>query len=211
MIITGNRSQLSRLLVVLAFLPLATTTIAEAGLITIEPDDYPQNHKLNAVSPFVALATAVPPSDVGVFDVVAHIDPAGASTGTKVFAEASGIGFWDNTAKLKMVFFVPATSISIDYIASGFFDNSYSGRLEAYTQHNVLVASYTTALLKGGQHETMTVSAPNIAYALAYPPLDPFGDLDHLQFSVVPEPAVLLMLTIGALIALAFRSRPKMI
>ena len=108
-----------------------------------------------------------------------------------------------------MVFFVPVTSISIDYIASGFFDRSYSGRLEAYTQHNVLVASYNTALLKGGQHETMTVSAPNITYALAYPPLDPFGDLDHLQFTVVPEPATLLMLATIPIAALTLRRRTK--
>jgi hypothetical protein len=90
-----------------------------------------------------------------------------------------------------------------------FFGNSYTGRLEAYSAVGVLLASDETASLVGGQHETMTVTAPNIAYALAYPPADPFGDLDHLQFSAVPEPSTLLLLATSVLTTFTFRRRPK--
>jgi hypothetical protein len=208
---TSNRSQSSRLLIALAFLPLTTTSVAASLLVTIEPDNYADSQKLNTISPFVVLSTAVPPSNVGTFDVLAYIDAAGASTGTKVFAQGPGVPFWNDTRKLRMDFLAPVSSVSLDYIASGFFDNSYAGRLEAYSTQNVLLASDDTALLTGGQHKTMIVSAPKIAYALAYPPLDPFGDLDHLQFSVVPEPATLLMLATGPLAALTLRRRPKTI
>ena len=88
MIATSNRSQTSGFLVALAFLPLTTATIAAPLVVTIEPDDYAHRQKLNAVSPYVSLRTSAPPDDVGVFDVVAYTDTAGASTGTKVFAEA---------------------------------------------------------------------------------------------------------------------------
>jgi hypothetical protein len=89
------------------------------------------------------------------------------------------------------------TDISLDYIASGFFDNLYRGRLEAYSPAGVLVDSYLTAPLAEGQFETMRVNAPQIAWALAYPPEDPFGDLDNLRFTAVPEPATALLAAIA--------------
>jgi len=210
MITTSNRSQPSRLLLALVFLCLTTTGIAAPLLVTIEPDAYAHQQVLNTVSPYVTLTTAVPPSnDPTPFAVVAYTDAAGASTGTKVFAHGGGIPFWADIRKLRMDFHAPVTSVSLDFIADGFFGNSYAGRLEAYSAAGVLLTSDDTALLAGGQHETMTVTAPVIAYALAYPPLDPFGDLDHLQFSVVPEPATLVMLATVPLAALTLRRRPK--
>jgi len=209
MITTSNQSQPLRLLLALAFLSLTTTSIAAPLLVTIEPDAYAHQQVLNTVSPYVTLSTAVPPSNDPTFAVVAYTDAAGASTGTKVFAHGGGIPFWADIRKLRMDFHVPVTSISLDCIASGFFSNSYAGRLEAYSAAGVLLTSDDTNLLVGGQHETMTVTAPTIAYALAYPPLDPFGDLDHLQFSAVPEPTTLLMLAASPLAALTLRRRSK--
>jgi hypothetical protein len=95
-----------------------------------------------------------------------------------------------------MDFHSPVTHISLDFIASGFFSNSYRGRLEAYSPAGVLVDSDLTAPLAEGQFETMSVHAPQIAWALVYPPEDPFGDLDNLRFTAVPEPATALLSTV---------------
>jgi hypothetical protein len=197
------------LAIVFLLLAMTKTAATNAVPITIEPDNYADGQVLNTISPFVTLSTAVLPSNNPTFDVVAYTDTPGASTGSKVFAHGGGVTFWADIRKLRMDFLVPVTSISLDYIARGFFDNSYAGRLEAYSAAGTLLTSDDTALLFGGQHEMMTVTAPNIAYALAYPPLDPFGDLDHLQFTAVPEPGSLLMLVATAPAAFTFRRRRK--
>jgi hypothetical protein len=177
--------------------------------VTIEPDNYADAQSLESVSPFVTLSTAVPPSNNPTFDVVAYTDAAGASSGVKVFAHAGGIPFWNTTRMLRMDFNTAVTTISLDYTPSGFFNDRYAGRLEAYSSAGILLASDDTALLAGGLHETMTVAAPNIKYALAYPPVDPFGDLDHLQFTIVPEPTACVLLLTSTLSTLTGRRRNK--
>lgn len=162
---------------------------AAVGLIhaEIEPDDYADGTILDHVSPWVTLSTGAFSDNRPTFSVEAKLDSSGASTGTKVFAH-SGIPFWNDARSLRMDFHAPVLSVSVDYIASGFFSRVHTGRLEAYSSSGSLLDFYETAPLSGAQHETMTLSVPGIAYALAYPPVDPFGDLDHLRFTVVPEP-----------------------
>jgi hypothetical protein len=162
---------------------------AAVGLIQVEvePDDYTDGTILDNVSPWVTLSTGAFSDNRPTFSVQAKIDASAASTGTKVFAH-SGIAFWNTSRTFRMDFHAPATSVSVDYIASGFFSRVHTGRLEAYSSSGSLLGFYETAPLAGAQHETMTVSVPGIAYALAYPPVDPFGDMDHLRFTVVPEP-----------------------
>jgi PEP-CTERM motif len=160
----------------------------------IEPDSYAHTQVLNTVSPHVTLSTGAFSDNRPTFDVVAYTDAADASTGTKVFAQSGGIPFWNISRTFRMDFHSLVTNIQIDYIGSGFLGNSYRGRLEAYSSAGVLVDSYLTAPLAGGQFETMVVDAPQIAWALAYPPEDPFGDLDNLRFTVVPEPATLALI-----------------
>ncbi|MFO0789945.1 MAG: hypothetical protein U0805_10845 [Pirellulales bacterium] len=186
----------------------ATTTSATPISVTIEPDSYADSQILNTISPYVTLSTGVPPANAPTFDVVADTDPTGASTGTKVFAHAGGIPFWNTSRTLRMDFVVPATTISLDYIASGFMSNSYTGRLDAFSSTGTLLDSYETALLAAGQFETMTVTAPHIAYAIAHPPSDPFGNFDHLTFTAVPEPTWLVTLLI-ALSATLFTRRHR--
>lgn len=195
----------------LAFTVSFATTLSAAPITaTIEPDDFGDGQVLNHISPYVTLSTRVPPANAPTFDVVAYSEAADASTGTKVFAHAGGVPFWNTSRTLRMDFNYPATSISLDYIASGFVGNNYAGRLEAYSSAGILVSSYVTALLGDGQHETMTVTAPQIAYAIAYPPSDPFGDLDHLTFSTVPESAAIVGLLVGAVPAIAFGRRNRL-
>jgi hypothetical protein len=162
--------------------------------IVIEPDEFAHQQVLNNVSPHVTLSTGAFDDNRPTFDVVAYTDAPGATTGTKVFAHGGGIPFWVSFRTFRMDFHSPVTDISIDYKPSGFQGNHYRGRLEAYSPAGVLLSSYLTAPLAGGQFETMTVHAPRIAWALAYPPEDPFGDLDNLRFTVVPEPGTLLVM-----------------
>jgi hypothetical protein len=163
----------------------------------IEPDNYAHTQVLNTVSPHVTLSTGAFSDNRPTFAVVAYTEAADASTGTKVFAHAGGIPFWNTGRTFRMDFQSLVTSIQLDYIASGFFDNAYSGRLEAYSPGGLLVDSYLTAPLGSGQFETMTVDAPQIAWALAYPPEDPFGDLDNLRFTVVPEPGAAVLIAMA--------------
>ena len=164
----------------------------------IDPDDYAHTQVLNTVLPHVTLSTGAFSDNRPTFDVVAYTEAADASTGTKVFAHAGGIPFWNTSRTFRMDFHSLVTRIQLDYIGSGFFDNSYQGRLEAYSSAGVLLDSYLTAPVSEGQFETMTVEAPQIAWALAYPPEDPFGDLDYLRFTVVPEPATVALVALAA-------------
>jgi hypothetical protein len=108
-----------------------------------------------------------------------------------------------------MDFLSQTSAVSVDYIASGFFSELYVGRLEAYSAGGTLLDVDETAPLAGGQFATMTVRAPQIAYALAYPPEDPFGDLDFLRFTV-PEPAALSLALVGAtMCGVGFRRRSR--
>jgi hypothetical protein len=174
----------------------------------IEPDDYAHMQVLDTISPHVTLSTGAFDDNRPTFTVGAFTDADGASTGTKVFAHAAGIPFWTTFRTFRMDFHSLVTSIQLDYIGSGFQGNSYRGRLDAYSSAGVLLDSYLTAPLGEGQFETMVVDAPQIAWALAYPPEDPFGDLDYLRFNVVPEPGTVLLAGIVACGGMLRRRRP---
>jgi hypothetical protein len=163
----------------------------------IEPDYYAHTQVLNNVSSHVTLSTGAFSDNRPTFDVVAYTEAADASTGTNVFAHGGGIPFWNTNRTFRMDFHSLVTSIQLDYIASGFQGSSYRGRLEAYSLAGVLLDSYLTAPLGDGEFETMVVDAPQIAWALAYPPEDPFGDLDNLRFTVVPEPGAAVLIGIA--------------
>jgi hypothetical protein len=175
------------------------TPFAAYGLpitqIVIEPDDYLEDQILNTVSPHVTLSAAAFSDNRPTFDVTARTDASDTSTGTKVFTH-SGVSFWNDSRKLRMDFHSQVNSVSVDYIASGFSSESYVGRLEAYSAGGILIDTYETSPLAESQFETMTVTAPQIAYALAYPPEDPFGDLDNLRFNI-PEPTTLAIAIFG--------------
>jgi hypothetical protein len=176
--------------------------------INIEPDNYAHMQVLDTISPHVTLSTGAFSDNRPTFTVGAFTDPVGASTGTKVFAHAAGIPFWNANRTFRMDFHSVVTSIQLDYIGSGFQGNLYRGRLDAFSSTGALLDSYLTAPLGEHQIETMTVAAPQIAYALAYPPEDPFGDLDNLRFTVVPEPTAAALAGLAAWAGLLARRRP---
>lgn len=167
-------------------------------VVTIEPDNYAHRQQLTNISPLIRLTTAGSNLEpIQIFAVQAYTAAERATTGSKVFAH-SGIPFWNSNSRLRMDCFTPVFAVSIDYKSSGLAFNSYVGVLEAYGSGGLL-SRYTTSLLGPGGIETMTVSSNTaIDFVIAYPPADPFGDLDHLVFST-PEPSTLAIAALGAL------------
>lgn len=172
--------------------------------VVIEPDDFPDGTVLNDVAPsVVTLSTGAFSDNRPTFDITAATDAADASTGVKVFAHA-GVRFFSTGRTFRMDFPQPPRRIELDYISSGFASELYLGRIEGYDTAGNLVAFDETALLASGQSEALSLSAPGIAYALAFPPEDPFGDFDFLRITV-PEPGSLGM---GLLAVLGLAGRP---
>jgi hypothetical protein len=113
-----------------------------------------------------------------------------------------GIPFFNVIRKMRMDFNGVTSSVSIDFQGSS--GGTDQGRLDVYSSQNILLDSFVTAPLAGGQTQTMTVTrlTPDIAYALAFTtvPNLGFGRLDHLVFGTpVPEPSTFPLAALGAL------------
>ena len=178
---------------------------ADAQLIVVEPDNYPDFSVMNDVVPQVHLFTAgtnnLPHPPRG-FDVTARTStfPFLPPTGTNVFAHAN-VPFWNTDRRLRMDFAGQVSSLSIDFQAGTSLTQEV-GRLEVYDANGALLDTYLTTRLEGGQIETMTITRPNpdIQWAVAYSDESgfPFGRLDHLRFTTpIPEPATWLLVSAG--------------
>jgi len=186
----------------------------QAQLLVLEPDAYLDATVLNHVRPEVSLVTAGANNLPIPFDVWARHStfPFMPPTGSNVFSHA-GVPFWNTDRQLRMDFAGVISTLSIDF-QGGTTGSPERGTLEVYNAQNVLLTSYLTALLPGGQIETMSINrvSPDIAYAIAYtlPGQTSFGRLDHLVFSTpVPEPSAFALLGAGFLGALAVRRRTR--
>lgn len=194
-------NSLSRqLLPLVAALTCAVATAKASQTYVVEPDNYVNGTVLNNVLPFVTLSTGAFSDNRPTFDVTAETVGVGAtaSTGSKVFAHV-GIPFWNTNRTFRMDFAAAPEAIEIDYIASGHLSQSFAGRLEGYAANGNLIAAVETPLLAEDQFATLVLNAPGVAYALAYPPLDPFGRLDNLRI-VIPEPVTFYLVATGLLL-----------
>lgn len=202
-----HRNSLSSLLLLAALVGPACPLASASTVVVIEPDDYPDGTVLNTVSPWVTLSTGAFGDNRPTFDVTAVTESSlgHPSTGVKVFAHSAGVPFFNSDRSFRMDFDAPPQRIEVDYIASGFSSESYLGRLEAYSAAGNLLGAVETALLSEGQIGTLSLSTPGIAYAVAYPPDDPFGDFDYLRITV-PEPACLTLVAVGAALGAPRRS-----
>jgi len=191
-------------LVVCLTLGLANTSRGQ--LLTIEPDNYTNGTILNHVLPQVSLITAgtdnlpiVPVS----FDITATDDPLlYTSTGTRVFGH-QGTYFMNDIRRLRLDFAGVVSSLSLDFIGSGFPLQPERGHLEVYSAENVLLDSFVTPVPGAGGVVTMSLNhaAPDIAWAVAWSEGLTYGRLDHLVFSepvLVPEPSSFVLLLTGA-------------
>jgi hypothetical protein len=189
--------------------------LAVEPTIVIEPDAYTNGAVLNFVNPAVNLIIADHNNALLPFGVQAatSIFPFAPPTGTNVFA-AGGVPFFNNDRRLRMDFAGLVSTLSIDF-QGGSSGLAEQGMLSVYDLNNVLLGSYTTAGLLGGQIETMNITRPNpdIAYAVAWTITanSPFGRLDHLVFNApipVPEPSALWIVGAGLVTFFALRKMP---
>lgn len=193
-----NRTTL-RLLVTGLTLCAPVVGSATLPVIVVEPDDYADGTVLDNISPYLTLSTGAFSDNRPTFEVRAS-DEGGlghASTGSKVFSHAGGIGFWNASRTFRVDFSFTPELIEIDYIASGNAAPTV-GRLEAYSAAGVLLDAVETSPLLEAEFETLRLAVPGAAYALAYPPVDPFGDLDNLRITV-PEPTAVALLGLSLL------------
>ncbi len=150
----------------------------------LEPDDYAAYQLLNNTLSGVTLTATG-------YDVrdgrVGAVEATTAATGTKVLGAvrsgASDVWVTDWTADsrlLRIDFASPTTTLSIDAVAPP--AGGY-GRLEIYDAAGKLLGRYTTKLLEGSAVETMTLSvpAPEIAYAIVRAATDSAIRLDNLR------------------------------
>jgi hypothetical protein len=190
--------RLGRIGFVAAFITLGLvgfSATADAGLITIEPDNYPVDTALTNVSPYVTLMTlgsdnvAVP-----LFTVTAAEGDSATTdlspTGDLVFAHA-GVSFFTTTRKLQAEFNGTTSDVSIAF-AGGRPLSTTTARLEVYDVSGNLLETDVSDPTGYGVFGTLSVSRPqaDIARAVIYGGFGEFGSFDALSFATpIPEPA----------------------
>ena len=202
----------------------AASAIASPDSFVIEPDSYPDGTILNSIHPRLDLAvhdgilTPDFPEDFGVFPdpgvipvtAVTSEDIFGGyftSTGTKTFGHA-GIDFTTLSRSIGMRFNGPANEVSIDVIGSTDLSPTV-GVLEVYDAAGMLLETVTSPELLRQEVSTLSIARPgfDIAFARAFSSDDhsPFGRLDNLRFTSVPEPATAVLLIVCGLAGRALR------
>jgi len=153
---------------------------------TIEPNDFAVDAVVTNASSLVTLVTAGTDDAALSFKITAVQRPF-ASAGEHVFAHA-GVGFFNNSRKLRLDFYRPAHSVSIDVIGDSDLSATY-GRLEIFRADGTSLGFVRTQALGRDDVERLTMSSPNddIAFALAYSDQaylnsSPFGKLDGLSY-----------------------------
>lgn len=199
-----------------------------SAVVSIEPDDFAESTTLNDINPLVQLRIYDGvlrtnfPVDFGVFPtpsvipVTANekIDIFGGyhtSTGTKTFGHF-GITFFPESRQLAMRFPSLASQVELDFVGT----NTIAGQigvLEIFNASGVMLDSMTSSSLLAHQIATLRLSRSpgDIGYARAYfsPSANPFGTLDNLRFTTLPEPPASILLFAGAGILARFFHRSR--
>lgn len=156
----------------------------------IEPDNFVDGRELTNLTDGVTLSNTNADNVVIGFKVRAE-QVSGKPDGYHVFS-SEGIDWFSSSSKLRMDFYRPASSVSIDVIGDSDLTDTY-GRLEAYDANGNLLQMVRGFALKADVRQTLTITRPTdeIAYALAFSDDDflnssPFGAFDRIQFQV-PE------------------------
>jgi len=187
------------LLSVLVFSPVLFSAV-----VTVDPDPYPDGVKVSDIFPGIQLSAVG--SAAGLDGEVYAYASSLASTQPNVFGNSlNSKTKWNIAAghALRIDFTNPADSVSIDAIADSTGDNV---KIEAYNSSDQLIAIAMQYLLGQAQQVTITINRPafDIAYVIAGG-IDTTVELDHVVANVIPEPATLILLSLGGLTLLRRR------
>ncbi len=214
----------SRLLgAVCASLLLLCTSVTQATIVIIEPDNYLPGQALTNVISGVTLSVANGSGVPQLNDQVEAFQGNFSSTGSLVFGRQVVPFIPDDNwfltdifvhSILRADFNVPVDAVSIDVISDTTGDE---GALLAYDASGTLLDTAVVSLGNPGTFATATISRPtaDIAYILAggYPVVSspPFNvvALDNLQFNVIPIPPALYLFGSGLLGLVGMARRKK--
>ena len=150
----------------------------------VEPDNFANGTELTNAIPGVTLTGANNQNIQTSRNVTATLDANAATTGSLIIGKG-GINWFDDNSRLRMDFYNPVQSISIDFRGGSLTD--YFGRLSVFDANNNLLDTVLTRAINNGSSATLTINRPtaDIAYAVAYsdPMGFPFGLFDNLRFT----------------------------
>lgn len=161
---------------------------ADTVLIRAEPDDFPHGTDLTNLIPGATLTTANSKNEMLSFKVRSQSAGDGpSSTGQSIFA-SEGIPWFDNGDRLRVDFYAPVESVSIDVIGVSNLSSVY-GRIEAFNEAGESLGFTRSRALLNGHVERITISRDqaDIAFVAAYCDdtylsSSPFGRFDNLSF-----------------------------
>ena len=161
---------------------------ADTVIIRGEPDDFPEGTDLTNLIPGATLTTADSKNEMLSFKV--RPDNAGfgpSSTGQYIFA-SEGIPWFDDSDRLRVDFYAPVESVSIDVIGTSDLSAVY-GRIEAFSDTGESLGFTRSRALLDRHVERITISRnqADIAFVVAYCDnaylsSNPFGRFDNLSF-----------------------------
>ncbi|MFO1064727.1 MAG: cadherin domain-containing protein [Pirellulales bacterium] len=153
---------------------------------TIEADNYADNTSLSNISSNVTLISAGSDNIAQGFEILA-VPKSLATPNVKIMSHA-GVGFFNNNRRIRMDFYRPVQSVSVDVIGASNLTATY-GRLEIFDAANNSLGMIRTNALSADvlQRLTLSTNGDQIAWALAYSDdqylsSSPFGMLDNISF-----------------------------
>lgn len=160
----------------------------------IEPNNYVSGSDVTNISSNVTLVTAGSNNNHQSFKTRTQ-QLFGAPAGELVFS-SEGVNFYNDSARLRMDFYRPAKSVSIDAIGDSNLSSTY-GRLEIYNSAGQSLGFVRTAALGSGVRQRLSISSSgdDIAYAVAYSDngflnSSPFGRFDSLAITLREQTAI---------------------
>jgi len=153
-----------------------------------EPNRFADSTELTNVFPEITLSTARSDNSPIGFEILSEDEFFRGFNGNRVFS-SSGISFFNDSGRLRIDFYRPARSVSIQAIAGSTFTPTY-GRLEAFNAAGVSLGFVRSRALFGTSSERIRLAFNGdvIAYAVAYSDdnflnSSPFGRFDSIQYT----------------------------
>ena len=212
-----DTNQLRAIAIAFVFILGMMIHATNAGVVVVDPDDFPHGTDVSLQFPGVAVslldgpgASGQPPVGTAIYAFETPI----ASTGSNAFAFLTRTGefrphFVHGLEDLMIEFDNPVSFVSVDFITD---DTSDPGILEVYdVLGNLLEAVQTPGAVGFAGVEAALIDRPqnDIAFAVAAGVGSQAVYIDHIQYSAVPEPASLVLWAcgLGAILCLMRRMR----